>query len=469
MMGGFELSAGVNADKVFLVKHSELEGRLDSYFYQPNFYELDRKLRKNGSVKFSQLIKSIFNGYDFRDYKEFGTPYIKVANVKQGEFDFRKMQYIEFDSNEISKSIQLKKGNLLLTRKGTFGNALSLDQNYDYVISSEVFYIELNEQIDSKYLEIFFNSALGQKQFDRNKIGAIMGSLSQEAVKSLQIPLPSLGFQEKIVEFYKKAYSQKQQKEQQALALLDSIDGYLLSALGITLPQQDNRLEKRMFTVPFSELVGERIDSIYHHDKTVKVALNNSTYDLVKIKEKCTFLSGYAFSSDDYIESLGCFLVTIKNISKNIIDLSNSTFLPTQFYDDYSRFRIQKDDLVFAMTGATIGKVGIFVQDTKALLNQRNGIIRSDKMNTCFLMNLLNTSVYQSLILKNAVGGAQPNISETAITNLLIPLPPFEKQIEIATHISQIRAAAKQLQEDAAQILTSAKADIERMILGGIA
>ena len=118
------------------------------------------------------------------------------------------------------------------------------------------------------------------------------------------------------------------------------------------------------------------------------------------------------------------------------------------------------------MTGATIGKVGIFENDTKALLNQRNGIIRSDEMDTYFLMNLLNTSIYQKLILKNSVGGAQPNISETAITNLPIPLPPIEKQNEIAAHISQIRAQAKQLQADAAQVLDSAKAEIERMILG---
>lgn len=53
--------------------------------------------------------------------------------------------------------------------------------------------------------------------------------------------------------------------------------------------------------------------------------------------------------------------------------------------------------------------------------------------------------------------------------NQNIVIPPIKKQTEIATHISQIRATAKQLQQDAAQILASAKADIERMILGDIA
>jgi restriction endonuclease S subunit len=118
------------------------------------------------------------------------------------------------------------------------------------------------------------------------------------------------------------------------------------------------------------------------------------------------------------------------------------------------------------MTGATIGKVKMFEQEEKAILNQRNGVIRSDEINTYYLMNLLNTSIYQKLILKNSVGGAQPNISETAITNLKVPLPPIAKQNEIAAHIANIRAQAKQLQTEAEQILATAKAEIERMILG---
>ncbi|KAA6338982.1 hypothetical protein EZS27_013062 [termite gut metagenome] len=118
------------------------------------------------------------------------------------------------------------------------------------------------------------------------------------------------------------------------------------------------------------------------------------------------------------------------------------------------------------MTGATIGKVGIFESEKKALLNQRNGVIRSEKINTFWLMNLLNTELYQSLILRNAVGGAQPNISETNITKLYIPLPSIEKQNEIAKHIQVIRSKARQLQKEAEEVMEKAKAEVERMIEG---
>ena len=122
---------------MFLLLKGELEGRLDAEYYKYDYIEIMSKLKNAhyGTVIFNKILNSITNGYDFRDYKDTGTPYIKVANVKKGEFDFNKIQFIDFNSGEINKAIQLKKGNLLLTRKGTYGNAVSLDSDYDFVIS----------------------------------------------------------------------------------------------------------------------------------------------------------------------------------------------------------------------------------------------------------------------------------------------------------------------------------------------
>lgn len=212
-------------NRMFATSMKDLSGnRLDCYYYFTAGIEaqIDNGLYR--SVKFSTLLHSVINGFDFRDYKETGTPYIKVANVRKGAFDFSKIQYIEQVTTEIGKAIQLKKGNLLLTRKGTFGYALCLEEDYDYVISSEIFYLDIKKElIDPNYLESFFNSNLGQKQFDRVKIGAIMGSLSQEAVKSLKIPLPPLPKQKEISDHISAIRRQAEQlKAQTAEAMAEA-------------------------------------------------------------------------------------------------------------------------------------------------------------------------------------------------------------------------------------------------------
>lgn len=61
----------------------------------------------------------------------------------------------------------------------------------------------------------------------------------------------------------------------------------------------------------------------------------------------------------------------------------------------------------------------------------------------------------------------QPNINAQEYGSLIIPLPPLEKQRAIAEQISSIRAQAKQLREEAAAGLEQAKAEVEKMILGG--
>lgn len=209
---------------IFYSKFSEVSGeRLDPTFYNHDFYQYERLLKEKPFQKFKYFIESINNGFDFRDYKEHGTPYLKVANIKKGLFNFSKIQYIEFDSSKIYKNIQLKKGDLLLTRKGTFGNALALKDNYSYVISSEIFYIELKQKlINTNFLEIFFNSNMGQLQFDNNKIGAIMGSLSQGAIRELLIPTPSLDIQNKIVTHITTLKDEAQALKKEATEIYDN-------------------------------------------------------------------------------------------------------------------------------------------------------------------------------------------------------------------------------------------------------
>lgn len=59
MMDGFELSAGVNADKVFLVKHSELEGRIDPHQYHHERINAIKAIKaKNKTISLNQLVFS---------------------------------------------------------------------------------------------------------------------------------------------------------------------------------------------------------------------------------------------------------------------------------------------------------------------------------------------------------------------------------------------------------------------------
>lgn len=455
--------------KIFRLNFSDINGRLDPlYYYSVNNLEIVNKTI-HPIKKLSQVIDMQRGRFGHRPRNEpklYGGeyPFIQTGDIVRASQSNGKITYSQtLNEFGLKTSRLFGKPVVVITIAANIGDTAILDYPACFPDSLIGMTPKTNE-LTLQYINLYFKFI--KSYLEDLAPQSAQKNINYQQLSPVPIVVPPLDVQHKAVELYEKALQESQEQKQQAQALLASIDTYLLTELGITLPEQDNSLEKRMFRVSSGELSGGRFDATFHLDKFKNKIIIQSLYPASKIKSAFSFLSGYAFSSDDYVKNSSCVLITIKNIYENSIDISNSNFLPNTFYEIYSKFRVEHDDLVIAMTGATIGKVGIYKQPDFALLNQRNGIIRSKQNNTYYLMNLLNTKIYQELILLNSVGGAQPNISESAITNLIIPLPPIQKQHEIAEHIQTIRSQAKQLQTQAEQLLANAKAHIEQMILG---
>ena len=104
----------------------------------------------------------------------------------------------------------------------------------------------------------------------------------------------------------------------------------------------------------------------------------------------------------------------------------------------------KKDDVLIAMYGATIGKLGIL--EIEATTNQAccactvyNGIY-----NKFLFLYLLSRRDY----LKNqGVGGAQPNISKEKIVKMLFTLPPIEEQKRIVSKVESLMKICDLLEE----------------------
>ena len=105
---------------------------------------------------------------------------------------------------------------------------------------------------------------------------------------------------------------------------------------------------------------------------------------------------------------------------------------------------LKSGDLLIAMTGATIGKVGIMPHSNERFyLNQRVGKFLTE--NTAFINCFFNSTYGINQILNIAGGAAQPNISAQQILNIELILPPkeilekfakpFNKQISIIINL----------------------------------
>ena len=457
-MEGFELSKAVNANNVFLVKHSGLESRIDPHQYHHERIGAIRAIKaKNKAAKLSQVVTSAkqitteINPHDV---------YIGLENITSNTGEY----IATGDKQSISSAGVFKKGQILFPKLRPYLNKVHL-AGFDGICSTE-FHIFQAKNINAEFLAIYLRSDLILNKTKHLMTGNTLPRLQTEDIEKLPVPLLSSEVQQKIIEFYGDAYYQKQQKEQQAQTLLDGIDGYLLNELGITLPQQDNRLEKRIFTVPFSEVVGKRVDPDYRL-KYELLFSQNGKYEFVKLKELLIDTPQYGANeegrernSDEDVR-----YIRITDIDE-LGNLKNNDWKTAQNIEE--QYLLKKDDILFARSGS-VGRCYIHKETEQSAIFAGYLIrfkLNEQKLNSNFMFYYCNSKFYKFWVTAIERPAVQSNINAEEYKALPIPLPPIEKQNEIAAHISQIRAQAKQLQADAAQVLANAKAEIERMILG---
>lgn len=166
------------------------------------------------------------------------------------------------------------------------------------------------------------------------------------------------------------------------------------------------------------------------------------SWERVKLGELLKLQGGFAFASSMFQEN-GIPLIRISNISSSGI-YRDFVYLPDEFEKFHSEFSLNENDILIAMSGATTGKnCKITSKHLPALLNQRTGrfqILNKEELDNDYLYYVVNSDNFQTNLLIDAIGGAQPNISSKQIENLSINLPPLPQQRKIAEILSTVDA-----------------------------
>lgn len=148
--------------------------------------------------------------------------------------------------------------------------------------------------------------------------------------------------------------------------------------------------------------------------------------------------NGYAFKSQDFKEIGTNGVVKIKNISGGIINIATTDYIDNQIASTiHPKFKISSGDILIAMTGAEIGKLGIIPSTDKDLwLNQRVGLLAEKYKGAKYLAYLqLKSDFGQDYIENTATGSAQPNISGNGIEKCGFPKL---RELDIIKHSNKI-------------------------------
>jgi len=261
--------------------------------------------------------------------------------------------------------------------------------------------------LDVEYLYYAIKNIVPQLQDMGN--GATFKEISKTILSKVKIPLPSLAAQQKIA------------------AILDAAD---------SLRQKDQQLVERYTTLSqslFLEMFGDPEKSPFEKD-TLQNLFSKGEYGAgATAIEYNPDTPRYIRITD--IDDEGH--LKEKRVSA---DISNK---------DAAKYKLRDGDLVFARSGATVGKTYLYNQNDGDLIYAGYLIKFSIKkpFEGKYFFYFTKTQYYKKWIDKIQTVVAQPNINAKQYgQDLLIPIPPINLQNQFAESIQLIEAQKQQAQ-----------------------
>ncbi|MGQ5708777.1 restriction endonuclease subunit S [Lactobacillus sp. PSON] len=139
-------------------------------------------------------------------------------------------------------------------------------------------------------------------------------------------------------------------------------------------------------------------------------------------------------------------VISAINIKNNKIDfsLSNRFVTDEQFEKEDKRTEIRRGDVLLTVVG-TLGAATV-VETDKQFTAQRSLAILKPMIVNYYLLNVVESPMFNIQINNNAKGTTQKGIYLKKLTKLLIPLPPLKEQSRIAAKIAELFALLRKVE-----------------------
>lgn len=127
------------------------------------------------------------------DIKDSGVLFLNTTNIKNGEIELTKSQYI---SNEKFSSLtrgKLNRNDLVITLRGTLGQCALFDCRFETgFINAQMMIIRCHKNIMPRYLKEYISFPSMQKKLNSANTGSAVPQLTAAQMKEMRIIVPSL-------------------------------------------------------------------------------------------------------------------------------------------------------------------------------------------------------------------------------------------------------------------------------------
>lgn len=266
----------------------------------------------------------------------------------------------------------------------------------------------INDKIINRYLYFFLKNS--ERKMMLSKYGAGIPSLSKESVNKLLIPIPPLPIQQEIVR------------------ILD------------TFTELTANLQ--------TELEARKKQYAYYRD----CLLNFEGVDGVewkKLGEVCEIKGRIGFrgytQKDLVKEEEGAITLSPSNIINECLDFSNCSYISWFKYNESPEIQAEIGDVLFTKT-ASVGKCALIKYLPKsATINPQLVLLKKITCNAAYLTYVLLGNKFQDEVKKVTGIGSVPNIPQSSLSQIRIPIPPLPEQRRIVAILDHFETLVNDL------------------------
>lgn len=499
-----ELLKRIAAEKAELVK----QGKIKKQKPLPEISEEEKPFELPEGWEWARIndIASFTNGYAFKssEFQNSGVGIVKIGDIDSSGFiSTAGMSYVsEKKINVLPEEMRVNPGDMVIAMSGATTGKLGFNKTKSTFLLNQRVGKIVTYSVDKEFIYHYLSTRIEENL--SISLGSAIPNISTAQINNIIIPIPPSDEQVKIIARVKLLISLCDQLEQQSLTSLDAHQQLVETLLG-TLTDSQNAEElaenwarisehfDTLFTTeasvdalkqtilqlavmgklvpqdpndePASELlkrIAQEKAQLVKEGKIKKqkplppISDEEKPFELPEGWEWCKFGLTSEFINGDrgsnypnkneYV-SQGIPWINTGHIEKNgTLTVTEMNFITEGKFNELRSGKIQKDDLVYCLRGATFGKTAFVIPYETGAIASSLMIIRPfiTEMGG-YIYNYLTSPFGRSQIYRFDNGSAQPNLSANSVMLYSFPCPPLTEQYRIFSQVGLLHELCDKL------------------------
>lgn len=433
--------------------------------FSPKYFLISNKVREleasnEVAIKtLGEIADYIISGSYISKYFSYGTPYLRVSNIKSFELNLNNDDLVFVDEKEIKilDKIKTVKDDILIGRTAVLGFAsLVNDLSNQFIISQHLTRLN-SKKIPVGYLLAFLNSNLFKKQMDVASYGITRTELTHQQLKSIKVVVPSEAISNKIHNLVIKA----DENHIGAISKINQAKQLLEKALNIN-HQKIN--EDKVYSVNSTDLTNILTPKFYYPKYLNTLKAIKKKFKTIKLGEIADIKRGDEVGSTNYRKYVDrkdsdVPFIRTSDLVNYEIDNYPDYYIDEEIYKELKQ-DLKPSDLLVSNDGK-IGLLAILTPEDRCIIQSHIRRVRFHKeLNPFYVLAFLATAFGQYQFQQYSFTQATIPTMSDRLGEVEIPI--IDNQIQ--NQISQLVAEAFKLKTEKKKLFREALNMVENLL-----